>query len=75
MFNGKHYRNIICRFTFFPQGLSDFQGQVVHTHDYRVPKGYEDKRIVVVGIGNSGADVAVELSCVASQVSWRLIDW
>ncbi|XP_078332584.1 flavin-containing monooxygenase 5-like isoform X2 [Crassostrea virginica] len=46
----------------------DFQGQVIHTHDYKSPKGYEDKRIVVVGIGNSGADVAVELSCVASQV-------
>ena len=49
----------------------DFQGQVIHTHDYKIPKGYEDKRIVVVGIGNSGADVAVELSCVASQVSRR----
>lgn len=53
----------------------DFQGQVIHTHDYKIPKGYEDKRIVIVGIGNSGADVAVELSCVASQVSRRLIDW
>ncbi|CAG8849903.1 11659_t:CDS:2, partial [Racocetra persica] len=29
---------------------------------------FENKRVVVVGIGNSGMDIAVELSHVASQV-------
>ncbi|RUS85908.1 hypothetical protein EGW08_006311 [Elysia chlorotica] len=51
----------------FP-GLEDFQGKVLHTHDYRVPSGYEDKRVLIVGIGNSGGDCAVELSRVAKQV-------
>lgn len=51
----------------FP-GLQDFQGKVIHTHDYRKPQGYEDKRVVIIGIGNSGVDSAVELSRVASQV-------
>ncbi|XP_077987008.1 flavin-containing monooxygenase 5-like [Glandiceps talaboti] len=51
----------------FP-GQDDFQGRIVHTHDYKVPKNYEDKRILVIGIGNSGGDAAVELARVGSQV-------
>ncbi|KAJ8303800.1 hypothetical protein KUTeg_018723 [Tegillarca granosa] len=39
-------------------GLSDFQGKVVHTHDFKTPTGYEGKRVVVIGIGNSGGDVS-----------------
>lgn len=49
-------------------GLKEFQGTVVHTHDFRHPARYEDKRVVVIGIGNSGGDVSVELSRIASQV-------
>nr|KAG5714538.1 hypothetical protein BaRGS_006984 [Batillaria attramentaria] len=45
----------------FP-GLSDFKGRVVHSHDYREPSDYVDKRTLVIGIGNSGVDLAVELS-------------
>ena len=52
----------------FP-GESEFQGKLVHTHDYRSHVGYEDKRVVVVGTGNSGIDVAVELSKIAGKVS------
>ncbi|XP_072014325.1 flavin-containing monooxygenase 5-like [Amphiura filiformis] len=51
----------------FP-GLKDFKGNVVHTHDYKTTKGYEDSRTIVVGVGNSGGDAAVELSHVCSQV-------
>lgn len=40
----------------------------MHTHSYKRPTGFEDKRIVVVGIGNSGVDAAVELGLVGSQV-------
>ncbi|GFR98981.1 dimethylaniline monooxygenase [N-oxide-forming] [Elysia marginata] len=49
-------------------GLSDFEGKVLHTNQYRKPNGYEDKRVLVVGIGNSAGDCAVELSRVAKQV-------
>ena len=45
-----------------------FKGRVVHSHDYKNSTGFEDKRIVIIGIGNSGGDAAVELSRVASQV-------
>ncbi|GFO33740.1 dimethylaniline monooxygenase [n-oxide-forming] [Plakobranchus ocellatus] len=51
----------------FP-GLGDFQGKVLHSNDYRVSTDFMDKRVVVVGIGNSAGDVAVDLSHVAKQV-------
>ncbi|XP_070532004.1 flavin-containing monooxygenase 5-like [Ptychodera flava] len=51
----------------FP-GQDDFQGRIIHTHDYKHPRDYEDKRILVIGVGNSGGDAAVELSRIGSQV-------
>ena len=54
----------------FP-GQEDFQGKMVHTHDYKSHVGYENKRVVVIGIGNSGGDVAVELGRIAKQVSLK----
>ncbi|CAH1271237.1 FMO5 [Branchiostoma lanceolatum] len=45
----------------FP-GIDNFQGKTIHSHDYKDFRGYEDKRVVTIGIGNSGGDVAVELS-------------
>ena len=41
---------------------------MLHTHDYKQPSGYEDKRIVVIDIGNSAGDAAVELARCAKQV-------
>ena len=52
----------------FP-GQENFQGKVVHSHDYKNHKGYEDKRVVVIGIGNSAVDVATELGRIAEQVA------
>ncbi|WKX88743.1 hypothetical protein Q1695_008400 [Nippostrongylus brasiliensis] len=49
-------------------GQEKFKGRIVHSHDYKEPIGYDDKRVVAVGIGNSGGDIAVELSRVAEQV-------
>ncbi|CAH1781362.1 unnamed protein product [Owenia fusiformis] len=49
-------------------GLENFKGRIIHSHDYKDLRGYEDKNIVIVGIGNSGGDAAVELSRVAKQV-------
>lgn len=41
----------------------------MHTHSLKkVDENYEDKNIVVVGVGNSGMDAAVELSSVARKV-------
>ena len=50
------------------EGDNIFRGKILHSHDYRHFKGYEGKRVIVVGIGNSGLDVSVELSYVCKQV-------
>ena len=52
-----------------------FKGRVVHSHDYKNSTGFEDKRIVIIGIGNSGGDAAVELSRVASQVHRVIVQY
>uniref|UniRef100_A0ABI7W6M3 Flavin-containing monooxygenase n=1 Tax=Felis catus TaxID=9685 RepID=A0ABI7W6M3_FELCA len=51
----------------FP-GINRFKGQYIHSCEYRSPEKFQEKKIIVVGIGNSGADLAIELSHVASQV-------
>ncbi|CAG8809548.1 30953_t:CDS:2, partial [Racocetra persica] len=50
------------------QGMDQFKGIQIHSHFYREPTNYKDKRVVVVGCGNSGMDISVELSESASQV-------
>ena len=50
------------------QGLEEFQGKVLHTHDYKTPYQLIDKQVVVIGIGNSGGDASVELSRISSKV-------
>ncbi|KAG1649599.1 Dimethylaniline monooxygenase [N-oxide-forming] 5 [Nymphon striatum] len=49
-------------------GLKDFKGKVIHTRDYKHTTGFEDKNILVVGVGNSAGDAAVELSTVSNQL-------
>ncbi|XP_077572499.1 flavin-containing monooxygenase 5-like [Stigmatopora nigra] len=51
----------------FP-GLDTFQGQYFHSRDYKTPEEWRNKNVVVVGIGNSGGDIAVELSRVTKQL-------
>ncbi|KAM4722179.1 flavin-containing monooxygenase 5-like [Rhinophrynus dorsalis] len=51
----------------FP-GIEKFKGQYFHSRDYKNPHPFQDKRIIIIGIGNSGGDLAVELSGVAKQV-------
>ncbi|CAN7989131.1 unnamed protein product [Ixodes hexagonus] len=52
----------------FPGLDGDFRGRVLHSQEYRTPRGFEDRRVLVVGVGNSAGDLAVELAGVARQV-------
>lgn len=45
----------------FP-GLVRFAGSVVHTETYKNPRLYAGKRTLVVGCGNSGAEIALDLA-------------
>ncbi|XP_053715918.1 flavin-containing monooxygenase 5-like [Synchiropus splendidus] len=51
----------------FP-GIESFKGKYFHSRDYKTPEEWRNKKVVVVGIGNSGGDIAVELSTVTKQV-------
>ncbi|XP_068678273.1 flavin-containing monooxygenase 5-like [Montipora foliosa] len=51
----------------FP-GQDEFQGLKMHSHSYKDFKPFENKKILIVGIGNSGGDIAVELSRHTPQV-------
>jgi len=48
----------------FP-GSADFAGTQIHAHEYVDPSIFEDKNVVVLGMGNSAMDIAVESSYVA----------
>jgi dimethylaniline monooxygenase (N-oxide forming) len=50
-----------------PAFPGEFDGDVIHAHDYRNAEGYEDKRVLVLGIGNSACDIAVETSRVSER--------
>lgn len=45
-----------------------FDGETQHSHGYETAAGFEGRRVLVVGIGNSGVDISCELSRVASKV-------
>jgi dimethylaniline monooxygenase (N-oxide forming) len=44
-----------------------FDGTVSHSHDYRTPDPYAGRRVLVVGAGQSAAEIAVEVSNVAER--------
>ena len=50
----------------FP-GSETFPGQQIHAHYYKTPDLLEDKRVLVLGIGNSATDIAVEASLAAES--------
>ncbi|KAL6874659.1 hypothetical protein ACP4OV_013324 [Aristida adscensionis] len=43
-------------------GIDGFKGLVMHSSDYRSGEPYEGKKVLVVGCGNSGMEVALDLS-------------
>jgi putative flavoprotein involved in K+ transport len=47
---------------FLPEWPGAFAGEVVHSADYRNPDPYAGRRVLVVGTGNSGAEIALDLA-------------
>ncbi|MDH2393594.1 NAD(P)/FAD-dependent oxidoreductase [Streptomyces sp. HNM0663] len=43
-------------------GRDTFRGDLRHARDYRNPAPYEGKDVLVVGVGNTGAEIAVDLA-------------
>jgi putative flavoprotein involved in K+ transport len=46
---------------YIPDWPGTFAGTVAHSAEYRNPAPYEGRRVLVVGAGNSGAEIAVDL--------------
>lgn len=47
---------------FVPDWPGRFANEIVHSADYRNPAPYVGQRVLVVGAGNSGAEIAVDLA-------------
>lgn len=50
-----------------PDWAPDFGGCYLHSHAYRSPRPFADQRVLVVGVGNSGLDIAADLAPLAAQ--------
>jgi hypothetical protein len=52
--NGHHSQPL------WPDFPGQFEGDTLHAHDYKSPEIFAGRRVLVVGAGNSGCDIAVE---------------
>ncbi len=51
-----------------PEFPGTFAGATLHSHHYKTPEEYAGQRVLVVGIGNSACDIAIDLCRVARCV-------
>jgi putative flavoprotein involved in K+ transport len=60
---------------FIPEiaGATTFKSQQLHSCDYKNPEAFADKRVLIVGGGNSGAQILAEVSKVANT-TWVTLD-
>ncbi|MDR3442631.1 MAG: NAD(P)-binding domain-containing protein [Legionella sp.] len=61
--NGHHWD------PFLPEYPGHFDGDLLHSHEYKKASVFQGKRVLVVGGGNSACDVAVEISRISPQTS------
>jgi hypothetical protein len=56
----------------WPDYPGTFTGEYLHSHDFKKAEPFRGKRVLVIGGGNSAADVAVECSRVAAKVGMSM---
>jgi len=44
------------------RGKDNFEGEILHASSYKNPKKYKDKKVLVIGMGNTGAEIALDLA-------------
>ncbi len=64
--NGHHWKRK------FPDWVTGFDGEVLHSKDYKHPDQLRDKRVLVLGGGNSGCDLVSEAARVGTVADWSL---
>ncbi|UWZ85513.1 flavin-containing monooxygenase [Occallatibacter riparius] len=60
--SGHHWKPL------YPDLPGKFSGNIVHAHEYRDCSRFAGQRVLVIGCGNSGADIAVDLARHGCQV-------
>nr|CBX26645.1 pyrrolizidine alkaloid N-oxygenase (ZvPNO) [Zonocerus variegatus] len=50
------------------EGRSFFRGRLTHAHEFRSPEPFRNKRVLIVGAGPSGHDMALHISYVSKEV-------
>ncbi|MCL7032748.1 hypothetical protein MKW94_010780 [Papaver nudicaule] len=50
-------------------GLDSFTGEVIHSTEYKSGERYANKNVMVVGAGNSGMEIALDLSIFGAKTS------
>lgn len=53
----------------FPELPGKFAGELIHAHSFKNNQSFRDKRVLVIGGGNSACDCAVECGRIAEKVS------
>ncbi|MAS05035.1 MAG: monooxygenase [Ahrensia sp.] len=43
-----------------PTFKGEFSGEMIHSSQYRSPRQFDGKRVLIIGAGNSGCDIAVD---------------
>jgi cation diffusion facilitator CzcD-associated flavoprotein CzcO len=54
-------------------GLDGFGGRLLHSSDYRCPAPFTGERVLVVGSGNSGAEIAAQLAAGGARHVWMAV--
>ncbi len=50
-----------------PPETGAFTGEYLHAHAYRVPEPFAGKRVMVIGPGNSGVDIAADICTITAR--------
>jgi hypothetical protein len=73
----RHYKGVVvCNGHHWDRRYPDypgrFTGTFIHSKDYEAPRQVRDKRVLVIGGGNSGCDIACEGARVGTSCDWSL---
>jgi len=56
-----------------PDILGKFDSEIIHSRYYRNPDNFKDKKVLVLGVGNSGVDIACDVAPVATRTFWQVV--
>lgn len=55
-----------------PEFKGSFEGEIFHSKDYKTSDVFKNKRVLIIGAGNSGCDIAIDAIHQAKKVSMSM---